>query len=136
MKAYFRLFKQFILRAIARERARSAITVLGISLGVGVMIAIRMANASSLESFKAAGESIAGETSIQITGAAGRFDESILRDLNWLADYGRMSPVITGYAMTDAASTEDLLSPSPGPTSRETEPGAERSSLKNGGPPG
>src|SRR6185295_1736696 len=100
MKAYFRLFRQFILRAIARERARSAITVLGVSLGVGVMIAIRMANASSLESFRTAGESIAGETSIQITGAAGRFDELILRDLNWLGEYGSMSPVITGYAMT------------------------------------
>src|ERR1044071_5141155 len=100
MKAYFRVFSQFILRAIAQERARSAITVLGISLGVGVMIAIRMANASSLESFRTAGESIAGETSIQITGAAGRFDETILRDLDWLGGYGRVSPVITGYAMT------------------------------------
>jgi putative ABC transport system permease protein len=103
MTAYSRLFKQFILRAIARDRARSAITALGISLGVGVMIAIRMANASSLESFRTATESVAGETSIQIVGAAGRFDELLLGEHGWLGEYGRMSPVITGFAMVSTA---------------------------------
>jgi len=49
MTAYLRLFRQFILRALTREKLRSAITVLGISLGVGVTIAIRLANASALE---------------------------------------------------------------------------------------
>ena len=132
MKAYFRLFRQFILRAIARERARSAISVLGISLGVGVMIAIRMANASSLESFRTAGESIAGDTSIQITGAAGRFDEAILRDLDWLGEYGRMSPIITGYAMTETASPGDLSS---GSTPGQNRSDIETSSLKDGAPP-
>ncbi|HYP29141.1 MAG TPA: FtsX-like permease family protein [Blastocatellia bacterium] len=99
MKAYSRLFKQFILRGLARERARSGITVLGISLGVGVLIAIRLANLSALESFRAATASVAGETSIQITGAAGRFDERLLKDLGWLRQYGRVSPVVEGYAM-------------------------------------
>ncbi len=102
MKTYFRLFNQFILRALAREKLRSSITALGISLGVGVMIAIRLANASALDSFQAATESIAGETSIQITGAAGRFDELKLRDLNWLRDYGQLSPVIEGCALTES----------------------------------
>ena len=100
MKAYFRLFKQFILRALTREKLRSSFTALGISLGVGVMVAIRLANASALDSFKAATESIAGETSIQISGVAGRFDELKLRDLHWLRDYGQVSPVIEGYALT------------------------------------
>jgi putative ABC transport system permease protein len=106
MKAYFRLFKQFILRALAREKLRSGFTALGISLGVGVMVAIRLANASALDSFKAATESIAGETSVQITGAAGRFDELKLRDLNWLREYGQLSPVIEGYALTAIGSQE------------------------------
>ncbi len=103
MRAYLKLFRRFILRALAREKLRSALTALGISLGVGVMIAIRLANASALESFRAATESIAGETSIQITGAAGRFDEMLLADLSWLREYGQMSPVISGYAMIDFA---------------------------------
>jgi putative ABC transport system permease protein len=116
MKAYFRLFKQFILRALVREKLRSSVTAFGISLGVGVMIAIRLANASALDSFKAATESIAGETSIQLTGAAGRFDELKLRDLNWLRDYGQLSPVIEGYGLTDfqiPASAEPPFNNSP-----------------------
>ncbi|MEW6207332.1 MAG: FtsX-like permease family protein [Acidobacteriota bacterium] len=97
MKAYFRLFRQFILRALARAPLRSAITALGISLGVGVMVAIRLANAGALESFRSATQSIAGETSIQITGAAGHFDEMLMADLAWLRDYGHVSPVVTGF---------------------------------------
>jgi putative ABC transport system permease protein len=101
MRSLWTLFRQFIIRALAREKLRSGITALGISLGVAVVIAIRLANASSLESFRAATESMAGETSIQITGTAGRFDEMLLAELGWLADYGKVSPVIGGFAMTD-----------------------------------
>src|SRR4051794_467607 len=107
MKAYVILFRQFILRALAREKLRTLITALGIALGVGVTVAIRLTNASALESFRTATESIAGQTSIQITGAAGRFDELLLRDLNWISDYGDISPVITGYAMTDPQTRAD-----------------------------
>jgi putative ABC transport system permease protein len=101
MKAYLTLFRQFILRALAREKLRTLITALGIALGVGVTVAIRLANASALESFRTATESVAGQTSIEITGSAGRFDELLLGGLGWLRDYGDLSPVITGYAMTD-----------------------------------
>jgi putative ABC transport system permease protein len=102
MSAYLKLFRQFILRALAREKLRSTITALGISLGVAVTIAIRLANAGALESFRAATVSVAGETSIQISGTAGRFDETVLGGLDWLREYGEISPIITGFAMTDA----------------------------------
>jgi putative ABC transport system permease protein len=65
------------------------------------MIAIRLANMSALDSFKTATESIAGETSIQISGATGRFDEAKLNELDWLRQYGQLSPVIEGYALAD-----------------------------------
>ncbi|MBI3650391.1 MAG: ABC transporter permease [Acidobacteria bacterium] len=110
MKAYFKLFTRFILRALTREKLRSGFTALGISLGVGVMIAIRLANASALDSFKAATDAIAGETSLHLTGATGRFDELKLRDLNWLRDYGQLSPVIEGYALTAVGSRQSAVS--------------------------
>lgn len=109
MRTYLKIFNRFILRALARDLVRSSITVLGISLGVGVMIAIRLANASALDSFRTATESIAGETSLQVTGAAGRFDEERLRDLGWLREYGAASPVIEGYAMTEAEGEGEFL---------------------------
>ena len=116
MSAYLTLFRQFILRSLTREKLRALITVLGISLGVGVAVAIRLANASALESFRAATDSIAGETSIQITGTAGRFDEILIADLGWLRSFGQVSPVINGYAMIeldsqsrDATGTRDIF---------------------------
>ncbi|HEY9231309.1 MAG TPA: ABC transporter permease [Blastocatellia bacterium] len=123
MKAYVTLFRQFILRALAREKLRTLITALGVALGVGVAVAIRLANASALESFRTATESIAGQTSIQITGAAGRFDELQLGDLGWLRDYGDISPVISGYAMTDPQARSDAPPAAPSPSvSKATKP--------------
>jgi putative ABC transport system permease protein len=109
MNGFVALFRQFILRALVRDRVRAGVTALGISLGVGVMIAIRLANMSALESFRAATESVAGETSIQIKGAAGRFDELIIADLGWLKDYGQASPVIAGHARTDGGEYLEVL---------------------------
>src|SRR5215831_2541379 len=106
MTVFPRLFRQFIWRKVIREKLRSVITVLGISLGVGVAVAIRLANAGALESFRAATDSLAGETSIQITGSAGRFDEMLLADFGWLRSYGHVSPVITGYAKIDLSQTD------------------------------
>ncbi len=104
MKVWLKLFQRFILRALSREKLRSGFTALGISLGVGVMIAIRLANLSALDSFKAATDAITGETSIQISGTAGRFDETKLLELGWLRDYGQISPVIEGYGKALAGS--------------------------------
>jgi putative ABC transport system permease protein len=100
MRPLCSLFQKFILRALAREKLRTILTLVGISLGVGVVVAIRLANASALTSFRSATEAIAGETTLEIVGTAGRFDELWLRDLLWLQEYGQASPVITGYAMT------------------------------------
>src|SRR5262252_5110050 len=101
MPGFPKLFRQFIWRKVIREKLRSLITVLGISLGVGVAVAIRLANVGALESFRAATDSVAGETSIEITGSAGRFDEMLLGGLGWLRSYGQVSPVITGFAKLD-----------------------------------
>src|SRR5690242_7693949 len=113
MKATLALFRQFILRALAREKLRTLITALGIALGVAVTVAIRLANASALESFRAATVSVAGQASIQIAGAAGRFDEFLLSDLGWLREYGDISPVINGYAMTDPQPRGDAQTAAP-----------------------
>jgi putative ABC transport system permease protein len=102
MWQYAKLFRQFIVRSLVREKLRTGLIILGLSLGVGVMVAVRLANTSALASFRAATEAIAGETTLEITGVTGRFDEQTLRELHWLDSYGYMSPVIDGYAMTES----------------------------------
>ena len=99
MTGFPRLFRQFILRSLLRERMRSGLAVLGIALGVAVMLAIRLANQSITGTFRTAIEAVAGNTSLEITGVTGRFDELLLRDLGWLRRLGTVSPVIESYVM-------------------------------------
>ena len=103
LSAYSTLFECFILRLFWREKMRVAVTVLGISLGVAVLVAIRLGNRTSLSSFRQATESVAGASSVQIVGTAGRFDELLATDLLWLREYGQISPVIEGYALYEGA---------------------------------
>jgi putative ABC transport system permease protein len=108
MGQYLRLFSRFILRPLGRQKLRSAITALGISLGVGVMVAVRLANATSLESFRAATEPLAGNTSLTISGAGGRLDELDMSEISWLREYAALSPVVEGLAYAPRADQPDL----------------------------
>jgi hypothetical protein len=92
---FSRLFNHFILRRMAQERARTITTVIGIALGIAVVLAIQLTNASSVRGFEAALTSVAGRTSVEILGTGG-IDETRLPDLGWLREFGAMSPVIEG----------------------------------------
>ena len=92
-----RLFKQFILRPLASEKIRTATTIIGVALGVAVVVAIQLTNASSVRGFETALETVAGKTAVEIVGTAG-MDETLLPSLTWLRDYGEISPIIEGNA--------------------------------------
>ncbi len=93
------LFKRFILRALLKEKIRSIVAVTGIALGVAVMLAIRLANTSVTDTFRAAVDSVSGQASLRIRGSAGRFDELLIAELDWIRRYGDLSPVVECYAM-------------------------------------
>ena len=87
-------FRQFIVRALLRDRARTVVSVVGLTLGVAVVVAIRLANASSIRGFETALDVVSGKTSLEVVGAGVGVPETQLQDLGWLRDYGRVSPVI------------------------------------------
>ena len=91
----WRLFHQFIVRRLLAERVRTATTVAGIALGIAVVVAIQLTNASSIRGFETALDTIAGRTSIEILGNGG-IDESRLRELGWLREFGTVSPIVQG----------------------------------------
>ena len=97
--AWIGLFRRFILRRVLEERLRTAVTVLGIALGIAVVIAIQLTNASSVRGFEAAIETVAGKTSLEVHGPGPGFDELLLNDVGWLRAYGDASPVIEGDAL-------------------------------------
>ncbi len=90
-----RLFGQFIVRPLARDLARTATTIVGIALGVAVVIAIQLTNASSVRGFETALETVAGRTGIEIVGTGG-VDETVIPQLGWLREFGTASAVIEG----------------------------------------
>ncbi len=72
-------------------------TLLGFAVGIAVIVAIRLANASSVQGFESALDTIAGKTSLEVT-APGGLDETIVTRLGWLREFGTISPVVEGDA--------------------------------------
>ncbi|HVN78987.1 MAG TPA: ABC transporter permease, partial [Terriglobia bacterium] len=93
------LFRQFILRFLLRERVRASVTVFGISLGIAVVIAIQLSNASAVRGFAAAIEAVSGKSSLEIVGSALGIDETRILELDWLRQYGPISPIIEGEGL-------------------------------------
>src|SRR5688500_2862910 len=93
-----RLFRHFILRPLAGDKVRTATTVIGVAVGIAVVIAIQLTNASSIRGFETALETVAGKTAVEIIGAGTGIDESRLPELAWLREFGILSPVIEGSA--------------------------------------
>jgi len=91
-----RLFSWFILRRVLHEPLRSGVTTLGIALGVAVVVAIQLTNASSLAGFQTALNTVSGRTSLEIVGTGAGIDELRLTALGWLREYGEVAPVIEG----------------------------------------
>ena len=98
------LFRWFILRRLAREPGRTGLTVAGVALGVAVVLAVRLANASAIGGFAEALDTVAGRTSLEIVGTGTGVAESHLARLQWLAEWGVVTPVIEGDAVAMLAS--------------------------------
>ena len=93
-----RLFHQFIIRPLAGDKVRTATTIAGVALGIAVVVAIQLTNASSVRGFERALETVAGKTAVEVIGAGAGLDETLLPSLGWLREYGQASPVIEGSA--------------------------------------
>ncbi|MBY0494997.1 MAG: ABC transporter permease [Cyanobacteria bacterium] len=103
-----RLFRQFIIRPLLAEQIRTITTVLGVSLGIAVVIAIQLTNASSVRGFETALETVAGKTAVEIIGSGTGVDETLMPQLGWLREYGIISPVIEGSAALVTADPRSL----------------------------
>lgn len=102
-----RIFRQFILRPLIAQKVRTITTVLGVSLGIAVVIAIQLTNASSVRGFETALETVAGKTAVEVIGSGTGVDEDVLSQIGWLREFGIVSPVIEGTA---ALVTDDAAS--------------------------
>ena len=98
------LFRSFIVRPLwsgvrTGDRLRTVLSVLAVGLGVGVILAIQLANRSSIGSFETSLQEISGRTNLSILGAGG-IDELLLPQLRKiLGPTVQVSPVIEATAI-------------------------------------
>jgi putative ABC transport system permease protein len=88
------VLRALVLRPLVREKLRTALTVLGIAVGVAVVVAIDLSNQSALRAFGESVDAVAGRANYQIASDAA-LDERLLLRLQpfWLRGV-RFAPVI------------------------------------------
>src|SRR5207244_1626910 len=88
------LAKALVLRPIVREKTRTALTLLGIAVGVAVVVAIALSNQSALRAFRESVDAVSGRANYQIA-ADTPLDETLLLSLQTFWRRGvRFAPVI------------------------------------------
>src|SRR5215212_7151149 len=91
----FPVLKALVLRPLMREKLRTAITILGIAVGVAVVVAIQLSNQSALRAFRESVDAVAGRANYQIVSEAVPLRDDVLLALQPLWQDGvRFAPVI------------------------------------------
>ncbi|HYM11216.1 MAG TPA: FtsX-like permease family protein [Bryobacterales bacterium] len=102
MTARLLLFYRLILRPLAREPLRTALTIFAVALGVAVVVAIDLAGVAAAGSFRSSLETLAGRTDLELS-AAGGLDESLLARLVQLPYPLRFRPRIDDFAQEESS---------------------------------
>jgi putative ABC transport system permease protein len=103
------LLRWITLRHLLEESGRTLLTLAGVALGVAVFLAIRLANASALASFRATVDAVAGRANLQITGGTGGFDEGQLLRVSRVPGVHAAAPVVQIAAPAPTLSGETLM---------------------------
>src|ERR1700693_1917714 len=92
------LFSRLMLRPLLQEPVRAILTVLAVTLGVAVVLAIDLAGAAATGSFRASMETLAGENDLEIV-ASGGVPETVVGTIATLPYSIRISPRIEDSAV-------------------------------------
>ena len=88
------------LRHLLRHPAQLALALIGLTLGVGTMVAVDVATASSQRAFELSLQAVNGAATHQITGGPRGIDERLYTQLRTRAGADsalRLAPLVTGY---------------------------------------
>jgi putative ABC transport system permease protein len=92
------LFYRLMLRPLRQEPVRAVLTILAVTLGVAVVLAIDLAGTAAAGSFRASMETLAGDNDLEIV-AAGGVPETVIGTLAALPYCVRISPRIEDSAV-------------------------------------
>mgnify|MGYP005832433395 CR=1 FL=1 len=99
---------QFNLRYYRRHPSLSALCLMGIALGVGIVVAVQLINDSALASFSSTVDFLSGRATHSIVSKFGRIDENLFNRVWSSPRIVAASPVITVMAHTLETSGEPL----------------------------
>ncbi|MGE5127818.1 MAG: ABC transporter permease, partial [Betaproteobacteria bacterium] len=87
------------LRDLARRPLHTGLMVLGVALGVAVVLAIDLANASARRGFERASEAVTGRATHQVLGGPGGLPQDVFRRIRTEAGLRSSTPVVEGHAI-------------------------------------
>lgn len=96
------ILRALILRHVVRDPLRSLITLLSVALGVALVLAIDLANATAVASFSQSVNIVARKVNIQLLGVGNGFDERIFARVLNAPGVRDARPVIEGTVALDA----------------------------------
>jgi putative ABC transport system permease protein len=90
------------IRYLLRHPWQIGLSILGVALGVAVVVAIDLANASAARAFTLSTQTITGQTTHQIVGGSQQLDETLYRDLALGDPTLQAAPIVEGYVSAEA----------------------------------
>ncbi|HMK34151.1 MAG TPA: FtsX-like permease family protein [Desulfomonilaceae bacterium] len=99
---------KFNIRYYRRHRLVSVLCLMGITLGVGIVVAVALINNSALESFAASVDFLSGKATHSIVSAYGRINENLFAEIWKNPHVQAASPVIEAMATTVETGREPL----------------------------
>jgi len=89
-----RLLRTVSIPRMREHRARTSLTVLGVSLGVAVLVAVRIVAESVLAGVSVTVDNIAGKADLQLSTASSGFDEALLDRIHSVPGVYKATPVV------------------------------------------
>jgi putative ABC transport system permease protein len=106
---HLKLFWRLMVKPLADEPVRTALTVFAVALGVAVVLAIDLAGEAATGSFHSSLETLSGEQNFEIAATGGVPDEMVGKLVSQPYDW-RITPRMEGFAViTDERKTLPLI---------------------------
>src|SRR5262245_1831083 len=102
------LLRLVALQSLRQRPLRTCLTILGVSFGVAIFVAIRVTNLSTVRAFAETVDAVSGRTQLHIVSGVSGLDQSIYPRVRSMPGLRAAVPVVTGYAVAESWD-EDLL---------------------------
>ncbi len=95
---FYHLIKHITLRHLHLNKLRTALTVIGIVLGVAVFVSLQVAIHTAIESFNSTVDHVTGKANLQVTSSGRGFPEETYLKIKKVPGIKAATPVIQDIA--------------------------------------